>query len=81
VTLAEPPGSVTGIDTDGTAVAWTSGSDDEQAGYLLVHDEAYRLAGDVVEAAVAGDRLAWVTTDPAGSDPRLHLARIQPVDR
>lgn len=81
VTLAEPPGSVTGIDTDGTAVAWTSGSDDERAGYLLVHDEAYRLAGDVVEAAVAGDRLAWVTTDPAGSDPRLHLARIAPVDR
>ncbi|MFD2028909.1 SigE family RNA polymerase sigma factor [Promicromonospora aerolata] len=81
VTLAEPPGGVTGIDTDGSAVAWTSGSEDERAGYLLLHDQAYRLADDVVEIAVAGDRLAWATTDPAGSDPQLHLARILPVDR
>lgn len=81
VTLAEPPGGVTGIDTDGSAVVWTSGSDDERAGYLLVHDEAYRLAGYVVEVAVAGDRLAWVTTDASWSDARLHLAQILPVDR
>jgi RNA polymerase sigma-70 factor (sigma-E family) len=81
VTLAGPSEGVTGIDTGGTAVAWTSGPEDERAGYLLLHDRAYRLPGDVVETAVAGDRLAWVTTDPAGSDPRLHLARILLVGR
>lgn len=72
VTLAELEGEVTGLDADGRVVAWHSGP----AGYLLVDGRIYRLDGLVADVAVAGDRVAWVTSDGGAGDPQLHLAGL-----
>jgi RNA polymerase sigma-70 factor (sigma-E family) len=82
VMLAEPAGEVAGIDADGTAVAWTTTSrDNVGAGYLLLDGRAYRLEGRIVEVAVEGEWLAWVSVGAEGSSLRQHLARIVPADR
>ena len=64
------------VDADGRAVAWTSSRDNVGTGFLLLDGRAYRLEGKIVEVAVAGDWLAWVSVGPEGSSPRQHLARI-----
>ncbi|MEV0891695.1 hypothetical protein [Promicromonospora sp. NPDC050262] len=76
VTLAGSAGGVAGIDADGRAVAWTSSRDTVGTGFLLLDGRAYQLEGKIVEVAVAGDWLAWVSVDPEGSSLRQHLARI-----
>ncbi|WP_229872588.1 SigE family RNA polymerase sigma factor [Promicromonospora soli] len=81
VTLAELDGEVSGIDADGGAVVWTSTRNNEGAGYLLLDGRAYRLEGRIVEVAVEGEWLAWVSVGPGGSSLRQHLARIVEAGR
>ncbi|MFD7307279.1 SigE family RNA polymerase sigma factor [Promicromonospora sp. NPDC059942] len=76
MTLVELDGEAGGIDVDGRAVAWTSTRDNEGTGYLLLDGRAYRLEGQVVEVAVAGEWLSWVTLESGGGSLREHLARI-----
>ncbi|WP_369374318.1 SigE family RNA polymerase sigma factor [Promicromonospora sp. Populi] len=77
VTLAELEGDVTGIDADERAVAWMSGP----AGFLLLDGRVYRLEGVVADVAVAGERVAWVSSGPGASDPQLYVAWIGQPDR
>ncbi|WP_423464347.1 sigma factor-like helix-turn-helix DNA-binding protein [Promicromonospora sp. MS192] len=76
MTLVELDGEAGEIDVEGRAVVWTSTQDNAGTGYLLLDGRAYRLEGRVVEIAVAGEWLAWVTAESDGSSLRQHLARI-----
>jgi len=76
MTLVELDGEAAGIDADGAAVVWTSTRENEGTGHLLLGGRVYRLGDDVVEVAVAGEWLAWVTAESGGSSLRHHLARV-----
>ncbi|MFD6443887.1 SigE family RNA polymerase sigma factor [Promicromonospora sp. NPDC060204] len=81
MTLVELDGEAGGIDVDGRAVAWTSTRDNVGTGYLLLDGRAYRLEGQVVEVAVAGEWLSWASLESGGSALRQHLARVVEVGR
>ncbi|MFE7508234.1 SigE family RNA polymerase sigma factor [Promicromonospora sp. NPDC057488] len=76
MTLLEADGEAAGIDADGGTVVWTSAQDSEGTGRLLLDGRVYRLGGQVVEVAVAGEWLSWVAVESGGSSLRQHLARI-----
>lgn len=76
VTLVELDGEASGIDADGATVVWTSTRENQGTGHLLLGGRVYRLGDQVVEVAVAGEWLSWVTVESGGSAMREHLARI-----
>lgn len=73
VTVVELEAEPTGLDVDGSLVAWTDGT----TGYVLVGGRPYRLPGRTVDVGVAGAGVAWTTTVPGGAEPQLHRARVE----